>query len=121
MKSEKKCSSEKKNLKSIVFINKIDKRATEVQKKIGLYDTQYSYSADYDLFYRMIVKFKLKGRATQKNEVLGRFRRGGLSSRIKYLDFLKENNKIRLNNGQHFIFVYLIFILRLIRNFKKIF
>ena len=93
---------------------------TEAQKKIGLYDTQYSYSADYDLFYRMIVKFKLKGIATQKNEVLGRFRRGGLSSRIKYLDFLKENNKIRLNNGQHFIFVYLIFILRLIRNFTKI-
>ena len=93
---------------------------TEAQKKIGLYDTQYSYSADYDLFYRMIVKFKLKGIATQKNEVLGRFRRGGLSSRIKYLDFLKENNKIRLNNGQHFIFVYLIFVLRLIRNFTKI-
>ena len=93
---------------------------TEAQKKIGLYDTQYSYSADYDLFYRMIVKFKLKDIATQKNEVLGRFRRGGLSSRIKYLDFLKENNKIRLNNGQHFIFVYLIFILRLIRNFTKI-
>ena len=93
---------------------------TEAQKKIGLYDTQYSYSADYDLFYRMIVKFKLKGIATQKNEVLGRFRRGGLSSRIKYLDFLKENNKIRLNNGQHFIFVYLISILRLIRNFTKI-
>ena len=39
----------------------------------------------------MIVKFKLKGIATQKNEVLGRFRRGGLSSRIKYLDFLKIN------------------------------
>ena len=93
---------------------------TEAQKKIGLYNTQYSYSADYDLFYRMIVKFKLKGIATQKNEVLGRFRRGGLSSRIKYLDFRKENNKIRLNNGQHFIFVYLISILRLIRNFTKI-
>ena len=93
---------------------------TEAQKKIGLYDTQYSYSADYDLFYRMIVKFKLKGIATKKKEVIGRFRTGGLSSRIKYLDWLKENNKIRLNNGQHFIFVYLIFILRLIRNFTKI-
>ena len=27
---------------------------------LGLYDTQYKYSADYDLFYRMIVKKILK-------------------------------------------------------------
>ena len=92
----------------------------EAAKIVGDYNTEYKYSSDYDYFYRMIVKFKLKGIATKKNEILGRFRRGGLSSRIKYLDFLKENNKIRLNNGQHFIFVYLIFILRLIRNFTKI-
>ena len=28
------------------------------QMKVGLYDTQYKYSADYDLFYRMIIKKK---------------------------------------------------------------
>lgn len=91
------------------------------QKKIGLYDIQYKYSADYDLFYRMIVKNKMIGKATKKNEILGNFRQGGLSSRIKYLDFLKENNKIRINNGQNVVIVYLIFILRLLRNFKNIF
>jgi len=94
---------------------------TEGQKKIGFYDTQYKWSADYDLFYKMIVKFKFLGMATKKSEILGKFRTGGLSSEIKYLDFLKENNKIRLNNGQNFIFVYLIFILRMIRNFNKFF
>jgi len=91
------------------------------QKKLGLYDIQYKYSADYDLFYRMIVKNKMIGKATKKNEILGNFRQGGLSSRIKYLDFLKENNKIRINNGQNVVIVYLIFILRLLRNFKNIF
>ncbi|MDA9702552.1 glycosyltransferase [Candidatus Pelagibacter sp.] len=91
------------------------------QNILGLYDTQYKYSADYDLFYRMIVKKKMIGKATKKNEILGKFRQGGLSSRISYLDFLKENNKIRLNNGQNRVIVYLIFILRLIRNFKNIF
>ena len=91
------------------------------QMKIGLYDTQYKYSADYDLFYRMIVKKKMLGVSTKKNEIIGKFRQGGLSSRVKYLDFLKENNKIRINNGQNFVIVYIIFILRLLRNFKNIF
>ena len=63
----------------------------------------------------------MKGISTKKHEILGKFRQGGLSSRIKYLDFLKENSKIRINNGQNILFVYLIFILRLIRNFKNIF
>ncbi len=91
------------------------------QKKIGFYDTQYKWSSDYDFFYKMIVKFKLRGLATKKSEILGKFRRGGISSRIKYLDFLLENNKIRLNNGQNFWVVYLIFILRAVRNFNRFF
>ena len=91
------------------------------QMSVGFYDTQYKYSADYDLFYRMIIKNKMIGMATKKNEILGKFRQGGLSSRIRYFDFLKENNKIRINNGQNIIIVYLIFILRLLRNFKNIF
>ena len=91
------------------------------QIKIGLYDTQYKYSADYDLFYRMIVKKKMIGVATKKNEIIGKFRQGGISSRIKYIDFLKENNKIRINNGQNKIIVYISFLLRLLRNFKNLF
>jgi len=91
------------------------------QMKVGYYDTQYKYSSDYDLFYKMIVKKKMNGISTKKNEIFGKFRQGGLSSRIKYLDFLKENNKIRINNGQNIIIVYLIFILRLLRNFRNIF
>ena len=90
------------------------------QIKVGFYDTQYKFSADYDLFYRMIVKNKMYGISTKKNEILGKFRQGGLSSRIKYLDFLKENNRIRINNGQNILVVYIIFILRLLKNFRKI-
>ena len=93
----------------------------EAQKKIGYYDTQYKWSADYDLFYKMIVKFKFHGMATRRDEILGKFRTGGLSSKIRYLDFLLENNKIRLNNGQNVILVYLIFILRILRNVKNFF
>ena len=91
------------------------------QDKIGPYNTKYKWSADYDIFYKMIVKYKMKGIATKKNEVFGNFRPGGLSSSIKYIDFLKENNQIRLDNGQNKIVVFTIFVLRLLRNFKRFF
>ena len=90
-------------------------------KKVGYYNLKYKYSADYDLFYRLIIKKKMIGMATSKNEIFGKFRRGGLSSRIKYIDFLKECNQIRLDNGQNFLIVYFIFLARLIRNLKKVF
>ena len=90
------------------------------QFKVGLYNLKYKYSADYDLFIRMIQKFKLKGTASKKNEIFGKFRRGGLSSRIKFIDYLRECNKIRINNGQSRILVYILYILRIIKNFKKV-
>tara|TARA_B110000211_G_C14089879_1_gene558434 strand:+ start:4648 stop:5382 length:735 start_codon:yes stop_codon:yes gene_type:complete len=92
----------------------------EAHKKVGFYNTKYKYSADYDLFYRLIVKKKMNGMATKKDEVFGKFRSGGLSSRIRYIDFLKECTQIRLDNKQNFFIVYLIFFARLLRNFKKI-
>ena len=90
------------------------------QLKVGLYNLRYNYSADYDLFLRMIKKYKLKGLSTKKNEIFGKFRPGGLSSKINFLDYLIECNKIRLNNGQNLLVVYIIFILRIFKNLKKI-
>jgi len=89
------------------------------QFKVGLYNLKYKYSADYDLFIRMIKKFNLKGAATKKNEIFGRFRKGGLSSRIRFIDYLLECNKIRINNGQSVLFVYFLFIIRILKNIKK--
>tara|TARA_B100001750_G_scaffold224373_1_gene215375 strand:- start:130 stop:891 length:762 start_codon:yes stop_codon:yes gene_type:complete len=91
------------------------------QWKVGLYSLNYKYSSDYDLFYRMIVKLKMKGMATKKKEVLGFFRPGGLSSKIKYIDFLNENTQIRLNNGQNKIIVKIIYFLRYIKRIKQIY
>ena len=88
--------------------------------KVGLYDLRYKYSADYDLFIRLIKKFKMKGVATKKTEIFGKFRSGGLSSKIKFIDYLKECNKIRINNDQNIIFVYIIYIIRILKNFNKI-
>ena len=92
----------------------------DAQLKVGLYDTRYKYSADYDLFYRMIVKMKMKGIATKKNDILGYFSPGGLSSKIKYIDYLNENTLIRLNNRQNKVVVKIIHFLRYMKRIKLI-
>ena len=91
------------------------------QKIVGKYSLKYKYSSDYDLFYRMIVKHKMVGIASKKNEIFGKFKTGGLSSRIKYIDYLIENTKIRIDNKQNLILVYFIFLIRFFKNFNKIF
>ena len=90
-------------------------------KKVGLYNLKYKYHADYDYFYRMIVKKKLKGIATKKNEIVGIFRRGGLSSTINFRKLFKEEIKIRYDNGQSIFLLFFIILYKTLRNFKKIF
>ena len=92
----------------------------ESQLKVGFYNLKYKNSSDYDLFYRMILKFKMKGVATEKDEIFGEFRKGGFSSNFTYLEFLKENTQIRIDNGQNIILVYIIFLIRFIKNIRKI-
>jgi len=93
---------------------------TSSQKKIGYYNLKYKYSSDYDLFYRMIVKFKMKGVSTKKNELMGYFGPNGLSSKLKYIDYLNENTKIRLDNGQNPIIVWIIHYLRFFKRLTRI-
>jgi glycosyltransferase involved in cell wall biosynthesis len=91
----------------------------ESAKLIGLYNTKYRYSADYDYFYRMIVHHKQIGFGTKKNELVGIFRRGGYSSTIPFKDHFKEEIKIRLDNKQNRIIVLIIALLKFLKNFKK--
>ena len=60
----------------------------------------------------MIVKYKLKGMATKKNEIFGKFRRGGISSKISFMDYLKDTVRVRLDNGQNILLVSIIFLLK---------
>lgn len=92
----------------------------EAAKIVGTYNLKYKYSADYDYFYRMIVKLKLKGVATKKNEVFGVFSRGGFSSKIDFFDHMCECTKIRVDNGQNKFLVLLTFIIKYIFNLKRI-
>ena len=63
----------------------------------------------------MIVKFRLKGISTKKNEVIGEFSKGGFSSKINYLAHLKDLNDIRIKNGQNKYFVNFLYIVKILK------
>tara|TARA_Y100001970_G_C14191477_1_gene835635 strand:+ start:1084 stop:1842 length:759 start_codon:yes stop_codon:yes gene_type:complete len=87
---------------------------TNKHKEVGFYNSRF-LSADLDFFYRMIVEFKLKGIGTKKNEIFGKFSKGGFSSRINYADHLRDLNLIRIHNKQNKLFVYLLYIGKIIK------
>ena len=89
-------------------------------RKVGFYKLKYKFSSDYDYFFRMIVKKKLKGIGVSKDKIFGIFRRGGFSSSVKFLDHFKEEILIRYDNGQNKIIIFLIIIYKSIRHFRKI-
>ena len=90
-------------------------------KKVGFYNLKYKYSSDYDYFFRMIVKKKLNGIGTKKEELFGIFNRGGYSSRVKFIDHFKEEIRIRKDNGQSLIMLALIIFYKSLKNFKRFF
>ncbi len=69
----------------------------------------------------MIVKKKLIGTSTKKNEITGIFRRGGYSSTIPFKKLFFEEIKIRYDNGQNVLLLLIIIIYKIITNYKKFF
>ena len=94
---------------------------TSSAKLVGDYNLKYKYSSDYDYFYRMIIKNKLRGVATTKDEVFGIFRRGGFSSTIKFIDHFKEEIQIRIDNRQSKFLISIIILYKFIKHFNKFF
>ena len=92
----------------------------DAAKIVGQYNTLYKYSADYDYFYRMIVKHKLKGIGTKKDEIFGVFSRGGFSSSVNFVDHTLECTKIRLNNRQNIFLVLFTFVIKILFNLKRL-
>ena len=68
----------------------------------------------------MIVKKKLKGIGTKKNELFGIFNRGGYSSRVKFIDHFKEEIQIRKDNGQSSLVLLIIILYKSIKNFRRL-
>ena len=87
---------------------------TNKHKIVGKYNTKY-LSADLDLFYKMIVNYKMFGISTKRNEIFGSFEKGGFSSKVNYIDHLKDLNSIRIDNNQNKFFVYFLFLVKILK------
>lgn len=87
--------------------------------KYGGFNTKFKYSADYDLYYRLIITNKILGGSTNKKNIVGEVAKGGFSSKISFCKHLIEECKIRLHNDQNFFLVIIIFINAIIKNVIK--
>ena len=81
----------------------------KIHDKIGLYNLKYKHSNDYDFFYRLIVKNKIRGISTKRTEVMGNFRDDGFSSKLSFFDRLFMELRIRFDNKQNFFDLLIIF------------
>ncbi len=89
---------------------------------IGLYDTNFKCSADYDFYYRLFKNKKIKVLTTSKNKIIGEVKSGGYSSKLSRLDHLNEETKIRIKNKQNLFIITMIYLNSLlkilIKNFR---
>jgi glycosyltransferase involved in cell wall biosynthesis len=92
----------------------------DAQKILGLYNTKYRCSADYDLFYRMIIHEKFRGESTSKNELIGIVASGGFSSKYGFWNHLNEETRIRLDNKQNKLLILVIYINAILKRYIKI-
>ena len=89
----------------------------EAFKKIGLYNTKYRCSADYDLVYKMIVRHKIQGICGAKHRILSIKQSGGFSESYSFFQTLFEECRIRFDNNQNIFIILFIFFGRC---FKKL-
>ena len=81
----------------------------KVFKKLGYFDTSYKCSADYDIYYKVLLTLNLEGASTKKNQLIGIVKSGGFSSKINFIEHLFEETLIRIKNKQNIIFIIIIF------------
>ena len=93
----------------------------KIFKKLDYFDTRYKCSADYDIYYKVLLSLNLKGASTKKNQLIGVVKSGGFSSKMNFIEHLFEETLIRINNKQNKILITIIFFNALIKYvFKKL-
>ena len=88
---------------------------------MGFFNTKYKCSADYDVYYKLIINKNGAGTYTDKQDLIGEVSSGGYSSKLNFFDHLVEETKIRFENKQNIFIIILIFVNALIKQvFKSI-
>ena len=88
--------------------------------KAGLFNTKYKCSADYDLYYKLLIKRNLKGTFSKKKDLVGEVMPGGFSSKISFFEHMIEEVRIRYNNKQNLFIIFIIIINTFIKHLLKI-
>ena len=91
----------------------------KIFNKVGNFNTKFKCSADYDLYYKILIKHKYIGSFTGRKQIVGEVSSGGYSSKISFFEHLKEETLIRIHNHQNLITVSFIFLNSLIKNMFK--
>ena len=91
----------------------------EVIDYLGEYNLKYKCSSDYDFYFRLIDSGKFSGSFTKKEDVVGEVASGGFSSKISFYNHLIEETKIRIDNNQNKILVFIIFLNAIFKRFLK--
>ena len=90
----------------------------KIFSKLNFFKTKYKCSADYDLYYKILIK-GLHGTSTDKSEIIGEVSAGGFSSKLSFIEHLIEEIQIRYDNGQNLFILLLIILNSLIKHLKK--
>ena len=90
-----------------------------VQKKVGLYDSNLKYCADYDFFYKLFKNRNYKFLNGKKSEIVGHFSSNGISSKIGFFKTLYYETVVRVKNHQNFIYLIFLIILRIINKIRN--
>ena len=93
----------------------------KILSEIWFFNTKYKCSADYDLYYRLLITKKINGGFTKKTELIGEVMSGGFSSKISFLEHLLEETQIRIDNKQNLLIIIIILFNSLIKRFFKFF
>ena len=88
-------------------------------QELGFFNTKYKCSADYDVYYKMLILNNAEGTFTDKQDLIGEVSSGGYSSKLNILDHLLEETKIRIDNKQNIFLIILIFLNTLIKGVIK--
>jgi glycosyltransferase involved in cell wall biosynthesis len=83
------------------------------------FNTKYKCSADYDIYYKILLKLKINADSTSKKQLVGIVASGGFSSKISFFKHLKEETQIRSDNNQNIFLISIIFLNALIKHFFK--
>jgi len=86
---------------------------------VGNFNTKYKCSADYDIYYKVLLKHRLYGGSTSKEQIIGIVAPGGFSSKVSFFEHLKEEIKIRFDNNQNIFLISIIFLNALIKHYFK--